>query len=223
MPETTGFSHLLAVAGIQRGLKILKKSTRVVLPLAIAVAILSQFGTASAQQALPTASQALQLSAFAGLSGVDTGLSNGRNLSFTTGADLGLPAYLGVRPTIEIRGTYPMDSGTVDSQKDILGGLKIDFLIKSRLRPYADFLLGRGQIDYGRGYQVGNVIYLLTTTNVFSPGAGFDYDVTPRFSLRVDWQIQHWGDAPTPSGSIYSKVVTAALIYRFDFNRHGMH
>ena len=198
------------------------KNTRVVLTLAIALATICRAGTASAQKALPTATQTLQLSGFAGLSGVYTGLSGGRNLSFTAGADLGLPAYLGTRPTIEVRGTYPMDGGRIDSQKSILGGLRVDFLISRRLRPYADFLLGRGQIDYGRGYRVGNIVYLQTTTNVYSPGGGFEYDLSPRFSVRADGQIQHWGYAPTPSGSIYSKVGTAALVYRFDFNRHGM-
>jgi hypothetical protein len=198
------------------------KRAKVVLSLPVVVLAVVSWGAASAQRTLPTASQSLQLSAFGGLSGVYTGLSSGRNLSITAGADLGLRPYGGVRPTIEVRGTYPMDGGRVDSQKSILAGVKVDFLLSHRLRPYADFLLGRGEMDYHPGYVFGNQFYLLTTTNVYSPGVGFDYDLSNHFSVRVDGQFQRWGYAPTQSGVVYSKVGTVALNYRFDFNRRGM-
>jgi hypothetical protein len=172
---------------------------------------------AHAQQALPTATQALQLSVFGGFGGVYTGLSGGKNLDVLAGADLGLPPVHGIRPTIELRGAYPVDSGEVDSQKNILGGIKTEFLLRRRLRPYADVLFGRGEIDYNGGYQFANQIYLLTTTNVYSFGGGVDYDLTEHFALRLDGQFQKWGYAPTASGNIYSKTGNAALVYRFNF------
>lgn len=170
-----------------------------------------------AQEALPTATQSLQLSVFGGVGGVFTGLSDGRNFDFLAGVDLGLPPVHGFRPTIEVRGAYPVDHGSIDSQKSILGGIKTDFLLNHRLRPYADFLFGRGQIDYNGGYQFANQIYLQTTTNVYSFGGGFDYDLTEHFAVRVDGQFQKWGYAPTASGNIYSKVGNAAIVYRFNF------
>jgi hypothetical protein len=174
--------------------------------------------SACSQQALPTATQPLQLSVFGGVGGVFTGLQDGKNFDVLAGADLGLPPVHSMRPEIEIRGVYPADHGLVDSQKSILGGLKLDFLLSHRLRPYGDVLFGRGEINYNGGYQFGNQIYLLTTTNVYSFGGGFDYDLTNRLALRIDGQFQRWGYAPTPSGNIYSKVGSAAIVYRFNFD-----
>jgi hypothetical protein len=175
---------------------------------------------AAAQQALPTATAPLQLSIFGGLGGVYTGLSGGRNLDVLAGADLGLPPVHGMRPTIEVRGAYPVDHGQVDSQKSILGGLKMEFLLNHHLRPYGDGLFGRGEINYNGGYQFGNQIYLLTTTNVYSFGGGLDYDLSRNLAVRIDGQFQKWGYAPTPSGNIYAKVANAAIVYRFNFDRH---
>ena len=189
---------------------------RTVLP-ALLVSALTFLPIAHAQQALPTATQPLQLSVFGGFGGVFTGLRDSNNLDLLAGADLGLPPVHGFRPTVEVRGAYPVDGGSVDSQKSILGGIKTDFLLNRHLRPYADFLFGRGQINYNGGYQFNNQIYLLTTTNVYSFGGGFDYDLTEHFDVRVDGQFQKWGYAPTASGNIYSKVGNAAIVYRFNF------
>lgn len=175
--------------------------------------------SASSQQAIPTATQPLQLSVFGGVGGVFTGLQDGKNFDVLAGVDLGLPPVHSMRPEIEVRGAYPADHGLVDSQKSILGGLKLDFLLSHRLRPYGDVLFGRGEINYNGGYQFGNQIYLLTTTNVYSFGGGFDYDLTNRLALRIDGQFQRWGYAPTPSGTIYSKAGNAAIVYRFNFGR----
>jgi hypothetical protein len=195
------------------------KQYRIVLTLASLLASISWTSVASAQEALPTAVRPMQLSAFGGVSPVFTGLSGGKNFSIAAGADLALPNYRVVRPVIEVRGTYPTDRGLVDSQKSILGGLRVDFLLGRRIHPYGDFLFGRGQIDYNGGYRFGKQTYLRTTTNVLSPGAGFDYDLTDHWGIKVDGQFQHWGEAPTPSGSIYSKVGTVGVVYRFGFDR----
>jgi hypothetical protein len=195
------------------------KQSRVVLTLAMLLAIISWGSVASAQDTHATAVRPLQLSAFGGVSGVFTGLSGGKNFSITAGADLGLPPWRGVRPELEVRGTYPTDHGLVVSQKSILGGLKVDFLLNHRLHPYGDFLFGRGQMDYRFGYLFNNEVYEITSTNVASAGGGFDYDLTDSLSVKVDGQFQRWGYAPTPSGTIYSKLGTAAIVYRFGFDR----
>jgi opacity protein-like surface antigen len=197
------------------------KQFRTVLTLASLLATVSWASAALAQEALPTAVRPMQLSAFGGVSGVFTGLSGGKNFSITAGGDLALPNYRRVRPVIEVRGTYPADRGLVDSQKSILGGLRVDFLLGRRIHPYGDFLLGRGETNYRFGYLFGNQVFLLTTTNVFSPGAGFDYNLTDHWAVKVDGQFQHWSEAPTPSGTIYSKIGTAAVVYRFGFGRRS--
>ena len=190
--------------------------------------LVTTFGAccAVAQKTHPTASRELQLSAFGAASGVYTGLAGGKNFSITAGGDLGLPPFHGVRPTIEVRGTYPADRGNVDSQKSILAGLKVEFLLHHRFRPYGDFLFGRGQMNYKTstgfdGFVFGNQIYSLTTTYIDSPGAGFDYQVGEHYAIKVDGQFQRWGYAPTPSGTIYSKVGSVGLVYYFTFNRRN--
>lgn len=190
--------------------------------LALAISALVFLPVAGySQQALPTATQSLQLSVFGGFGGVFTGLADGRNLDLLAGADLGLPPVRGFRPTLEVRGAYPVDKGQVNSQKSILGGVKTEFLLHRHVRPYADVLFGRGEIDYNGGYRFGNQIYLLTTTNVYSFGGGLDYDLTQHFAVRFDGQFQKWAYAPTVSGNVYPKVVNAAVVYRFDFgNRY---
>ena len=187
---------------------------------AVAVSLLLCCFAAMGQRALPTATQPLQFSGFAGVAGVSTGLAGSNNVDVLVGADLGLPPVRGVRPVLEVRGAYPMYRGSVDWQKSILGGIKGDFLLNHRLRPYGNFLLGRGEVHYrGAGYQFGPLVYQLSSTNVYSYGGGFEQDLSDGFALRVDGQIQKWGYAPTPSGNVYAKVLNAALVYRFHFGQ----
>jgi opacity protein-like surface antigen len=188
---------------------------------------------ASLAQSAPTAAQTLQLSAFGGLSGVYTGLGaaagdpGGKNLSFTAGVDLALPPHHGIRPIVEVRGTLPIDKGGVIGEKEVLAGGRFDFWLGHRLHPYADFLFGRGQSDFPSGYRFSNgpvkYLYSLTTTNVLSPGGGVDLDLTNHLAVKADFQFQHWGSEPTASGAIYSKPITAGVVYIFDFNHHPKH
>jgi hypothetical protein len=197
------------------------KQIRVVVPFALLLGAL--FGLRAAEAQNPTAVQRLELSVFGGATGVFTGLEEGKNFSLTAGVDLALPPHHGMRPVIEVRGTQPSDHGLVDSQKSILGGLRVDFLLNRRIHPYADFLFGRGQMNYGTfGYYYQNYVYELTTTYVYSPGAGVNFDLNDHFGIKIDGQYQRWSQAPSPSGVVYSKDGTVGLIYRFNFNRSGI-
>ena len=195
----------------------------IILTLALLLA-LSFPVIASAQSDHATATRTLQLSAFGGVSGVYTGLAGGRNFSITAGGSLGLPPWHGIRPSLELRGTYPADRGSVVAEKSILAGLGVEFLVSHRFRPYADFLFGRGEMNYKTsqgvdGYIFGNRIYALTTTYIDSPGVGFNYQFSNHLALKVDGQFQRWASAPTPSGIVYSKVGTLGLVYYFTFDR----
>ena len=196
---------------------------RKILP-ALLLAALFPSATALAQ-ANATATRTLELSAFGAVSGVYTGLGGGKNLGIVAGADLGLPVWRGIRPELEVRGLYPADHGRVDSQKSLLGGARFDFLLNHRLRPYADFLAGRGLMRYGiNGYRFGNPprIFIQTVTPVNSPGAGFDYDLSQHLSVKVDAQLQRWDGTPTQSGHIWSKVGTVGVVYRFNFGPRNL-
>jgi hypothetical protein len=174
-------------------------------------------------QADATATRALEFSAFGAVSGVYTGFHGGKNFGVVAGADLGLPPWRGIRPQLEVRGLYPADHGMIDSQKSLLAGLRADFLLNHRLRPYADFLAGRGLMRYGiNGYTFGLKTYIQTVTPVYSPGAGFDYDLSQHLSVKVDAQLQRWGGAPTQSGNVWSKVGTVGIVYRFTFGPRNL-
>ena len=196
------------------------KCRNLVLTLTLLPATLFPTATAVAQPAHVTAERQLQLSAFGAVSGDFTGLSGSRNLSVTAGGDLGLPPWRGIRPALEVRGRYPAAGGSVDTQRDILGGVRVDFLLNDRLRPYGDFLFGRGQMNYGAtGYDFNLYKYSLTTTYIDTAGLGFNYDLTERFAIKLDAQLERWGSAPTSTGRIYSAIGTAGLVYTFNFDR----
>jgi opacity protein-like surface antigen len=199
------------------------KDKKVLVRLALSLAI-SSLTSMAFGQAAPAGTQQLQLSAFGGLTGTYTGLNGGKNLAITAGGDV---TYLGFRrflPAFELRGTYPIDEGHISSQKNFLLGPKVTYPIR-RLHPYADFLVGRGTIDYlNGGFVVGNLLYLSTNTFVYSPGVGLDYNLTHNVAVKVDAQFQHWNTPVVPSGSIYAKALTVGVVYNFDFNprhRHG--
>jgi hypothetical protein len=184
-------------------------------------AVACHAGTALAQ-AIPSATQPLRILAFAGATVTNTGLDSGKNAGVTAGVDLSVPSYRGLHPSIEVRGTFPSESGSVDSQKNVLGGLKVA-LHYGPLYPYVNLLLGRGEITYpGNGHQVPGtpIFYTKSSTLVVSPGAGLDLDLPHQLAFKIDLQLQHYATKVTTSGHIYAEAATAGLVYRFDFNHH---
>lgn len=171
-------------------------------------------------QVVPAATQTLRLSAFGGITGTYTGLDSGKNLGITGGIDLGFSPVFRFYPSLEVRGTLPMNGGHVDSQKNVLAGLRVSRPF-GRLHPYVNILFGRGEIAYGNGYQVPGtpVFYTHSSSNVLSPGIGLDIDLSERFAFKVDAQFQRYPTPVTTSGHINAKAGTVGLVYRFDFNR----
>jgi hypothetical protein len=185
--------------------------------------ILAGLGAAEAHgQATPTATAAVQFSGFGGVSGVYTGLGLGRNLSVTAGADMTLRSFYGLYPGVEVRGTYPVDDGSVDSQRNILGGLVVSRHL-GNLQPYGDILFGRGQINYSPPYlnPAGTIYYVQSTSDVISPGAGVNYFVSNRLGFKGDFQFQRYLSPATPSGSVYSKSFTLGVVYRLNLGGLG--
>jgi hypothetical protein len=193
-----------------------------VLNLAAATALV--VANAHAQSSQPTASKLFEISTFGGINGTYTGLSGGKNLGLTAGVDVGIRSFYGFRPSLEGRGTYPIDGGNIDAQRSALGGIRVERLVLPSLRVYGDFLLGRGQIDYQNGgYPApeGNFLILQSTGNVFSPGVGAEYRLTRGLSGLIDVQFQRWDSPATPSGTLWSTPIMLGARYRFNFNRHG--
>lgn len=187
------------------------------------------FPAMSIGQSAPTASRPVVPSVFAGLTGTYTGIEDARNLSFTAGLDVGFRPLFGLDPAIEVRGTYPMDSGQIAGEESVLIGVRV---LKrfNRVRPYGDILFGRGRLNYQNGGYIvpaQSFRYIESTSNVISPGVGVELDVTEHFALLLDGQLQHWnipfstGSDPASPGSIYSKAGTIGVVYRFGWLQHG--
>lgn len=180
-------------------------------------------------QSLPTASRGLVPSAFGGLTGTYTGLNGGRNLGITAGIDLGFHPLFGLLPSVEVRGTYPIDNGQVVGEEHTEGGLRVQKRY-GRFRPYADFLYGRGELNYQHGglaVPMQAYRYVQTTTNLASPGLGVEADLSPRLAMLFDGQFQIWGVPFDPSGKtantshIFSFPGTIGVVYRFNWLQHG--
>ena len=177
-------------------------------------------GVAGAQ-AVPTATQRLDLSVFGAGTGTYTELGGGKNTGITAGFDVTFRNYFHVRPSFEVRGTYPIDSGTVDGLKDVMVGLKVqkDY---GRVHPYLDVLYGRGSIDYeDGGVIINNFRYDRTTTNIFAGGAGLDLRVTRKFDVKGDVQFERWNTPVTDTGVIYPIPISVGIVYHLDFNHYG--
>lgn len=195
----------------------MKTNLLVKLALFAAATLSAHLGLA---QATPTATQPLQLSVFGGPTGTYTNFRGGKNGGLTAGADLTFLFTPYVKPSFEIRGTAPVISGHIDRQLNFLLGPKVEYPWH-RFNPYVDLLFGRGQITYlNGGYAYKDVLYLSSSSAVYSFGIGLDYDLTSRWAAKADFQLQHWSTPIGPYGTIYPKATTFGVVYRFDFNSH---
>ncbi len=173
-------------------------------------------------QAGATATAGLQLSVFGGATGVYTGVGLGKNLSITAGADATFRPFRGLFPSVEVRGTYPVDSGALDGQKNILAGLTVGPHL-SWIQPYGDILVGRGEIDFKTPYPnpQDTEVYVQTASAVLSPGAGANFFFSEHFAGKADFQFQHYSSPVTTSGSVYAKAFTLGLTYRLPLGGLG--
>jgi hypothetical protein len=173
-------------------------------------------------QAAPTATQIVQLSAFAGATGVYTGLNDaygadfqGRNASFTAGIAAEFRPRFSFYPSVEVRGTYPVRSGSVTGEKNVLGGLVIAKHY-GRFHPYANIFVGRGALSFVTPYPdpAGSAVYVQTASTVLSPGVGANLFVWGNFAAKADFQLERYKTPVTTSGSVYSKAITLGVLYR---------
>jgi hypothetical protein len=175
----------------------------------------------SLAQSLPTATQALQLSTFIAATRTSTDLESGENLDITSGMDLMLLALRRLDIAGELRGSYPVQRGSADSQESFVSGPKIEYPLHN-IRPYVDFMVGRGRITYlSGGYIFRNIKYIRSDSLVLSPGIGLDFYLSHRVALKVDFQYQSWNTPAAVSGRIAPGAAMVGATYHFDFNaRH---
>jgi len=184
-----------------------------------AVALLVSVHAAHAQAA-PTAYADMTLSAFAGFSANYTGVELEKNGDITAGVDVGFKPFAGFFPAVEVRGLYPVAKGNVANQENVLAGIRLGRR-KQNFNPYGDVLFGRGKLDFPHGLSTptGTFIVLSNTTNVLSFGGGLDYNLSQHFGAKGDFQFQKYDTPVTTSGSVFSKVFTVGITYRFSSSK----
>ncbi len=168
-------------------------------------------------QAMPAADKPFSFSAFAGATGTDTGLNGGKNLGITAGGDISFRPFRRFYPSVEVRGTYPVDNGKIDSQENVLFGVKAERYY-GNFRPYVDGFYGRAKTTYEHGgypNPAGTLLYLDSISNVYAAGGGVDYTLTDHFALKIDGQFQHYTSPVSTSGRVYAEAVTIGVVYRF--------
>ncbi|SDF70119.1 hypothetical protein [Terriglobus roseus] len=183
---------------------------------------------ALAQANQPTAIRKMAASAFVMAGGTYTGVGSfgsathrngGKNLTLTAGGDLDFLSFGNFMLGAEVRGSYPLDSGHIVGERSILGGARVSYVTGKLIRPYADGLFGRGQMNYqDGGYNVYTPIplnYTQTATNIYDFGGGAEFDVMRQISLKAEVQAQHWNTPVIPSGSVWSVQASAGVAYRF--------
>ena len=171
---------------------------------------------------MPVATRSVTISIFGGASGDYTGLAGGRNLDVTGGLDLNLRPFHSIYWSFEGRGSYPIYGGSVDRQKDALGGIKLSRHFGA-LHPYVDVLFGRGAIDYKQRFAASDprFHYVRSVSDVLAAGAGVDFGLTRNVLFKVDGQFERYSTPATRSGHLYSKPLMLALVYRFSFGRRA--
>jgi hypothetical protein len=177
-----------------------------------------------------TASRPIQPTLYGMMTGTATGVGAYSQREFPGGKNLGITAGLTVdfrtlgpfRLGADVRGTYPVSDGQILSERNILGGARLAYETGGyhAIRPYFDGHFGRGQMNYNKGYQVGNLLYAQTATNVYGGGGGVELDVSDQFSVKVDAQAQHWNTPVIlPNKSTWSTQVSIGVAYRLFANK----
>jgi len=121
-------------------------------------------------------------------------------------------AYVDVHPTwrygVEGEARYLRFHTDLDvTQTDYLGGVHV-YLRPQAFRPYAKFLIGLGRMNFPFHYGPGNYLAL-------APGAGIDYMVSDRLTIRaIDFEYQEWPQFTY--GNLHPYGISVGLSYRIN-------
>lgn len=116
---------------------------------------------------------------------------SGRRL---TGAGAFADVRLTYRFSLEGEANFWTTGGFEGStESTCLAGPKAVLLFRGRWLPYGKLLVGEGRIHYP--FSIGDASYLAV-----APGAGADYRVRDRWTLRFEYEYQVWPNSPGYAG-----------------------
>jgi hypothetical protein len=171
-------------------------------------------------QAMPTASKSNDISAFAGYSYANPMYGPDYDHGFSFGANFvhHLP-HFPIDPSIEAR--INLLSGADVSERSYLFGVRAQTLGYFHVHPYADFLVGAGDIYF---HLTNGSTYISDNSLVYNYGGGFDIDVYKQYQLKIDMQSQNWSIGHGSGDNFNPWIGMVGVTYRLhfrDYNKQG--
>jgi opacity protein-like surface antigen len=141
-------------------------------------------------QAGPTAAKSGGISFFGLYTRGDTDRQDHINNGFTFGADYTHYFHWVLTPSIELRTKF-LPGGTV-GENTFGGGFRLEHRW-GKFVPYAGFFMSYGRLTFTHPDLTGpGRPYAHDSSIVYSAGPGLDYDVTPQWTIRADYQFERW-------------------------------
>lgn len=203
--------------------------TRIRLPFLSACLIVSFLlvalpsGRARAQ-AVESASRVTELSLFGAFQNLHPDWGHTSDNGLVAGALITHFMRGPILPSFEIRGSMSRN-GEAAGMKTILYGGRANFRfpLVARFHPYANFLVGTGEIDFAHPTMTIRGPYGHDDSTVYNYGGGGEFAVHRNASLIAEFQQQHWNLGGQEIGHViltpYS--VNLGLRYRIPFRAHN--
>ncbi len=163
-------------------------------------------------QSISTASKAIGLSAYGGVTRISPDYGDKADYGFFVGGDA-VRHFRRFELGLDAR--YVYGTGPVVGEHSFLGGLRAGKTYR-RFHPYGDVEVGAGTITFGQPILFATGPYTHDNSVVLALGGGLDYDVSSRFAIKGDAQYQKW-KLGSESNGLTPFVVSAGVVYRFPF------
>jgi hypothetical protein len=124
-------------------------------------------------------------------------------------------------PAVEFR-VKIADGETVD-EKTYGGGVRIEKSF-GRFRPYGDFLISAGSINYhfrAPPIKPNGQPYLSDSSVVYTYGGGLDFDLSDKFSARGEFQGENWSLGGYTPITLTPTMWSIGVVYRIPFRPIG--
>ena len=144
-----------------------------------------------AAQSLSTASKSAEISAFGAYTGGTPDYGPYTLKGFSAGADFTVFPHFVLKPALEIRGNVL--SASAVTEKTVLFGPRAQIDWRGRFHPYADFLIGGGEVLFHPDPDPG---YTGDRSKVYSYGGGIYIDIAYHLAAKFDFQQQSWNLGP---------------------------
>ncbi len=123
----------------------------------------------------------------------DWGYTNPRQVGLTLWGDWRIPHMPskldGLGLELELRDVNYATPSSIPGHRMTTGlaGPMFEFRRASRIRPFAKYLMGIGNLDFPN-----NSNYQQDTRTIFAPGGGVDIRMVGRLSARAEYEYQYW-------------------------------